>query len=303
MVRVGIVGIGYWGAKVYQEYAALREKGRVSGVVACDIEESNLRGVRQPDQSTGSLDETLEKTDVLHVCTGNASHFDIASRALEAGNHVLVEKPLTTDPRTAFDLVELASERGLILQTGHIFRFADVVRHIRELYQDGFFGDVYGMDLRWTHRIAPRSDTNVLWDLLPHPVDIINFVTGEWPTEAAGYAKSFREPTPEMAKISMKVDGLLASASVSWLNQDKQRTLEIAGSERSIRADCVNQQLRIHSEDELEQTKEFENNTIRDEVLNFINAAETGENTFNSAIVGARAVDTIAMISETITHE
>lgn len=302
MVSVSIIGIGYWGSKVYEEYAELKNEGVISEVVACDLDEDNFSTVNNDDVTTTSLDEAITRTDIMHVCTNNQSHFDMASKALKAGNDVLIEKPLTVNRSEAYDLVELASERGQILQTGHIFRFADVVRRVKELYQNGFFGEVYNIDLRWTHQIEPRSDTNVLWDLLPHPIDIINFIIGSWPSEAKGYADYIRAETVDQANIVMKIDGITTTTTVSWVNQNKQRILEIVGSEGSIRAECVSQHLNIYRDQEIE-SEQFDNNTIRREIQNFITASKTGENKFNSAIVGARAVDAIEMISESIEYE
>lgn len=300
-MKVAVVGLGYWGSKVVEEYCALRDRGIIDGVVACDIDESVLAEV-EADEHVQSFDRAVELADALHICTSNEFHYDLASRALTAGRDVLVEKPLTTDREQAYDLAELASEKGRILQTGHIFRFANVVRELERLYSDGYFGDVYHINLRWTHRIEPIAGTDVLWDLLPHPIDIFNFVTGEWPSAdgISGVSKGFRTENAEIANIVFETEDMTTSIEISWIDDVKRRSLEIVGSERCARADCVEQTLEVREDGEWSSREITANNTIQSEAENFIESIKTGENTFNSAIVGARAIDVIEMIHERV---
>lgn len=298
---VGVVGLGYWGSKVVEEYVELREDGRIDGVAACDIDTDRLQEC-DADEKYQNFGEMVSKVDAVHLCTGNDSHYNLAKTALNAGRDILVEKPLTVDPNKAYDLVQIASESGRILQTGHIFRFANVVRKIQELYSESYFGDVYHVNLRWTHYIEPIQGTNVLWDLLPHPVDILNYVTGEWPTEGTvtGIRGEYRGDTLEHAKFNFNIDNITASIEVSWADKVKRRTFEITGEKRCLRADCVNQEIEVYDGESWEQIECDKNNTIRAEANNFVNAIETGENMFNSAIVGARAVDSIQMMEESL---
>ncbi|MGZ0745989.1 Gfo/Idh/MocA family protein [Haloparvum sp. AD34] len=296
-MKVGIVGLGYWGSKVVGEYADLRDRGDIDAVVAIDEDPAQLGSLTNVDEKYQSVEKSLESVDALHVATSNSSHYPIAKMALESDVDVLVEKPLTTDRRLAFDLVEKASETGSILQTGHIFRFANSVRKLRDLYQDGFFGNVQYISLEWTHQVEPIKGTDVLWDLLPHPTDILNFVTGEWPETATGYAEGFRVDDNEAAFIPLRTDDLMANIHVSWVDPIRKREMKIVGSKRSARADCVEQNIQIfENEEESYGVKVEDNNTILAEAENFINSIETGENQFNSAIVGARAVDSIEQI-------
>lgn len=295
-MRVGVIGLGYWGSKVFEEYVALREDGNIDAVVACDTDSKKLSSVNDPDLRFESAERMFDEVDAAHICTNNASHVSLASEAIRRDIDVLVEKPLTTDRKSAYDLVELASERGRILQTGHIFRFADIVRDIRKKYQEGFFGDIHHLTVRWTHAIDPRPGTNVLWDLLPHPIDILNFVTGEWPQDPRGLTDAPRtESRAESAHIQCRVGDTSANVQVSWLDPIRRRTFEIAGSQRAITTDCTEQTMRIHENGSTEDI-EMDNNTILAEARNFTNAIQTGNNTFNSAIVGARTVDTIQSI-------
>ncbi|TYL36433.1 hypothetical protein CV102_22690 [Natronococcus pandeyae] len=292
-MKIGVIGLGSWGRRVFEEYARLRDEGVTDAVVGCDTDPGQLAAIDGADATYESLEETLEAADAVHVCTNNESHYPIAQRALRSDTDVLLEKPLTLDRRNAYHLVELASERGRILQSGHVFRFANVVRKVRDLYDDGYFGDVYYVTLRWTHQTEPIDGTDVLWDLLPHPLDILNFVARDWPDDAVVIGDACRRPDRlEFATASLEFEEFTAVVQLSWVDPVRRRQLEIVGAERSAVVECVDQTIDVAgtAPDPIDVVK---NNTIRTEAQNFINAIETGQNTFNSAIVGARTVDVI----------
>lgn len=301
-MNVGVVGIGYWGEKVVEEYASLRNTGDIEKVYAIDEDPAKLSQLSSVDETFRTLSEALPEADAFHVCTPNTSHFQIAKKILDQRKHALIEKPLTPQSKTSFDLVELASEQGCILQTGHIFRFANVIRKSKELYQDDELGQIHHLTLRWTHQITPVPGTSVLWDLLPHPIDILNFVTGEWPTVVSCEAVTNSAGQDIAAVVQLKIDDIVVDIQVSWVDPIRRRDLEIAGSEKGCRIECVDQTIQIHGDNTDEPIQVEHNNTIQAEAENFIGSIQTNENTYNSAIVGARTVDTIEEI-ETSAHE
>ena len=300
-MNVGVVGMGYWGSKVVEEYARLRERGDIGEVVAIDADPDALASVDADiaDATYESLEAALPAVDAVHVATSNAGHFPVAAEALDSGVHVLLEKPLTTDRRDAYDLVELASESGCILQTGHVFRFSDVVRQVKEDYETGLFGEPEHFTLRWTHEMEQFKENDVLWDLLPHPLDILNFVTGEWPHTVTGVSKTNPDGVRTAAQVGLKYSDFVASVEVSWVDRTRRRSLELAGSRRSATVECVDQSMVICDDDKTIVDVEA-NNTILAEIENFVRAIETGENAFNSAIVGARMVDAVQSVIEEI---
>lgn len=294
-MKVGVIGIGYWGQKVVREYTSLLNEGYIDYLALCDIDQSKLREFKEYDTFT-NLDELLRNVYAIHVCTNNDTHYEVAKKALEEKIHVLVEKPMTTNRNDAFNLIELAYENGTILQVGHIYRFANAIRRVRELYQNLFFGDVYYINLRWSHLMPPMRDVDVLWDLLPHPLDILNFVTKKWPNEFLGVGRAFRRNRlNEVASLqAIFDDSLFANIHLSWLSPIRRRVMEIVGSERSAIIECVKQEITVYENDgSVRQLNVKSNNTIRDEIINFINAIKTGRNNFNSAIIGLRTVELI----------
>lgn len=295
-MKVGVVGLGYWGAKVVDEYATLRSEGEIDGVVAVDTDPDALSSVSVADRTFEALESALPALDAAHIATSNASHYPIAESLLDAGVDVLIEKPLATDPRLAYDLVERASETGCILQTGHIFRFANVVRRLKREYESGFFGQPHHLMLRWTHNLDTPREDGVLWDLLPHPLDIVNFVTGEWPRDVTGVSKTGVDGYRTVAQVGLDYSDFVATVEVSWTDHVKRRSFEIAGSRHSAVAQCVDQSITVQDDDGESTIDVTSNNTILAEIRNFIRAIETGENAFNSAIVGARTVDAIQSV-------
>lgn len=301
-MRIGVIGIGYWGQKVAREYISLLNEGKLDSLSLCDVDESKLTTFKGEINTFTNFDEFINSVDAIHVCTNNSRHYEITRKALNQCKHVLVEKPMTLDPDEAYELVEHASSNGCILQVGHIYRFANVIRKVKELYGDEYLGKPYYFNIRWTHKMQPIKGIDILWDLLPHPIDILNFITGNWPLEFTGVGRVFRrEKTNEMVNIQGIYDNsLVTNIHLSWLSPIRRRTIEIVGSERTALVECVKQEINIYEEGKIEPLKLEANNTIRDEIVNFLNAIETGKSSFNSAIVGARAVDIIKKAIETL---
>jgi len=297
-LRAGIVGIGKWGSKVVQEYAAIMKEGIVESVAICDIDDSKTKPFIDICETSNDLDKILREVDTIHVCTPNSTHFEVTRKALEMNVNVLVEKPMAGDVNHAFDLVELSMRRGVILQVGHVFRFADIVRKIKHLFENKEFGEQYYFDLEWSHLIPPIKDVDVIHDLLPHPLDIINFITGKWPLSFEGVGKAFRRnELIEAACIQADYDEFFANIHLSWIVPVRRRKLEIIGTTKSITADCVKQTASIYDGSFCKDLAINANNTIRDEIMNFLDSTKTGKSDYNSSIVGAR---TIQMVDEAI---
>jgi len=298
-MNIGVIGIGYWGSKVLREYLNLVEEEKVDAVGICDVNQNVLK--RYNDcviKISKDYKKFLSSDDIdaIHICTNNDSHYEIARTAIEAGKHVLLEKPMTTNANQAYKLVEMASNRGIILQVGHIFRFANAIRKTKELVKKDYFGEIYYFTLRWTTLMTPIEGVDVIWDLLPHPIDILNFLTGEFPIKIDGVARSYRrEKLNEMAIINMEYEKrFIANIELSWLSPKRRRSLEIIGSNRTGEIECVKQRIHIHegigNKFEIPVEK---NNTIKEELENFLKAIKSGKAMYNAHIVGARAVDII----------
>jgi len=295
MVKLGIIGLGNWGRKVAEEANFLLSEGFIDDLYLCDTNESLLKKYKQ-NNTMKNANDLLSKVDAVHICTPNKLHFTLGKMALENNIHTIIEKPITTNRFEAYDLLEIALEKGLVLQVGHIFRFANVIKKLRELYQEKAFGKVHYISLEWTHYMQPMDNTNVIWDLAPHPLDILNFVTNLWPMKIFGVAKSIRQNNhEEMATLQAlyKTD-LNATINISWLNPIKRRRVEVIGSEASASIESVKQTFDFYRNDGTVEKIDIEkNNTIRDEITHFIESTKSRKNGNNSGVIGLRTVELI----------
>jgi len=297
-MKLGIVGLGNWGAKSAREAVELLKNNIIEDLYLCDLDETRLEEFSDYNTTT-NLDEMISKVDGIHICTANANHHSLGKKILEMNKHVLIEKPLTTKKTHAFELLEIASKNDLVIQVGHIFRFANVTKRLEELNKKNFFGEIYHMNLEWTHYMKPMKNTCVLWDLLPHPLDILNFINRAWPSQISGIRKNIRQNEVEdMTFLQAEYEsGLSACINLSWLNPIKRRRVEIIGSERSAVAECVKQTLKIYENDgTTNDIPIVSNNTIKEELENFVESTKSGKNRYNSGLIGLRTVELIEML-------
>lgn len=302
-MKAGIIGIGHWGTKVAREYIALHKERVIDSVMLCDLDSSKLKLFKDSVQTSNSVNDILDKVDMVHICTPNFTHYELVKKALESGLNVVVEKPMAEDVSQSFDLVELSLSKGLILQVGHIFRFANIVKRIKQLVELKYLGDIYYFNISWTHLMPPMRNVDVIYDLLPHPLDILNFITGKWPVGFGGIGKSCRrDHLVEVANLDLVYPKFYASVYLSWLSPERRRRLEVVGSKKSIIADCAKQTGQIFSASGSEDISVEVNNTIRDEILNFVDSIRTGKNSQNSSIIGARTIETINQIVKSIKY-
>ncbi len=234
-LRVGVVGCGYWGAKHVRVLDSLPE---VEQVVAIDHDDMVRKAIiqRHPHvRGADSLESAIDSIDALVVATPPQTHAPLARAALSHGKHVLVEKPLTTNTDDAVDLIEEAERRDLTLMVGHTFEYNAAVWRLREAVQTGELGDVYYIDTARLNLGLYQPDVNVVWDLAPHDVSILNHVLGAEPSEVSAQGHMFaNEVTEDVAYISLRYENIGAEAHVhvSWLDPCKVRRVTVVGSEK-----------------------------------------------------------------------
>jgi predicted dehydrogenase len=250
MIGVAVVGCGYWGPLHIRSFGA-SSRSRV--VCAVDASPARLAHIQQTYPAVGTTQDfdAALSTDVraMVIATPAGTHYELAHRALCAGKHVLVEKPLTTEVSTARELVGLAQSRGLVLMVGHTFMYHPTVRELQRLIQAGELGDIYYANSTRVNLGLHRKDVDVLWDLGAHDVSILRFLLGSDPTVASAYGAGFHDPAvAEVAYAELRYPGnVLANIHVSWLDPVKIRRLTVVGSRRMAVWDDVEpvQKLRI----------------------------------------------------------
>jgi len=300
-MRIGIIGIGRWGIKVVREYLELAKENIVESVTLFDLDSSKLMKFKDSAAICTDFREFTKQVDAVHICTPNTTHYEIARKMLDNDIHVLIEKPMSETSDQAFRLVELALSKNLVLQVGHIFRFANIVKKIRELHLHNEFRKIIYFNLAWTHSIPPIRGTDVIYDLLPHPLDILNFIIGDWPIEFNGVGVTSRTNTIEACYLqAIYENGAIANIHLSWISPIRRRYIEVVGMNKTLIADCVKQEGTIYSENATRKLDVEPNNTIREEILNFIKTIKDGKNEPNSGIVGIRSIEMVKKARDSV---
>ena len=297
-LNVGIIGTGYWGRKIVDEYSKIDDVS-IAGVA--DLDQKNLEfcyeryGVKDGYKDYREL-LGREELDAVNVCTPNSSHYEICKTALGMDKHVLVEKPITLTSAEGWDLVKMAEQKNLTLSVGHIFRFNNALAEIRRLIEEKFFGRLYLVEMTWANLEKPWPDRDVLMDLAPHMFDIQNYLLSQWPVEISCNGGAFRrESGEEIAYVVSKFeDGPMAIANISWLIPRKTRQIMLAGESRSALIDAVAQEATVYESGYTYKLGLERNNTIRDELLHFVKAISDPEmETRNSGAIGVKTVELI----------
>lgn len=303
-MKFGIIGVGKWGRKLTGEYVALKRENVLEEVAIYDSDPTNVGffSTEKDVKIYPTLDELIKNVDAVHISTPNKYHYELASKALQSGKHVLLEKPLTTSKSDADKLIELAERQKLILKVGHIYRFANVFDKVKTLYKENYFGDVYYMNFYWTHLAPYTEEVDILWDLLVHPLDIYNIITEQWPDRFFGLASPFRRKKLNEAIFcaATSKNGPVSTCNISWLSPIKKREIEIIGSKRSALIKAVDQQITIFEADAKISIEVKTSNTIREEIINFEKDIGSGKNTINPASIGARTVELIEKAEQSI---
>ena len=302
-LKIGVIGVGYWGKKIVEEYTELSKGNEgVSVESVCDLNEENLKyckerfGIANVYHDYSEL-LSIPEIDAVNICTSNETHYRICKDALNANKHVLLEKPMTLKSSEAYELVRLAEKKGLTLSVGHIFRFNNALRKVRELLKEGFFGDLYYLDLQWT-TLFNAQNRDIITDLAPHPFDILNFLTDMWPERITCVAKGYRDhKREEIAFISSEFENrIMGHMHLSWLMPGKTRLVRVSGSKNAAEIDCLSQEVNVSDGQKRYSLDVNENNTIRSELEYFLecirNSSSGREYTNNNdGIVGARVVE------------
>jgi predicted dehydrogenase len=237
MLRMGVVGYGYWGPNIVRNLRSL-EGCQVVGV--CDQSPAAMRRIKQahPDLNvTTNCSELLEskEIDAVAVVTPVCTHFDLAKAALQNGKHVFVEKPFTATVRQAEELVELAERKNLKIMVDHTFLFTGAVRKIRELIDEGVLGDLYYYDSTRVNLGLFQHDVSVIWDLAPHDLSIMSYLIPEEPEAVVATGQSHLNGLVDVAFLTVYFPGnTIAHINVNWLSPVKVRTTLLGGEKKML---------------------------------------------------------------------
>ena len=238
MIRVGVIGCGYWGPNLIRNFAR-NPQSAVQAVCDMRYERAMRVGAEYRIPSvTDRADVVLNASDVdlIVIATPSRSHYPLVKKAILAGKHVLVMKPLATRLDEAEELCSLAETQGVLLAVDHTFVFTGAVRKMKELIASNEIGDIYYFDSVRINLGLIQADVNVVWDLAPHDVSIMDFLIGQDPVAVSATGASHGgSPTENIAYVTVRYEGsLIGHVHVNWLAPAKVRRTIVGGSKRML---------------------------------------------------------------------
>ncbi len=241
-VKAGVVGVGHMGRYHVAAYAEMVEVELV-GIVDLDIAKVTEMAVRYNTVGYTDYRQLFGKVDVVSVAVPTPLHFPVAKELLEAGVHVLVEKPITQNMEQARELFRLAHKQGLILHIGHVERFNGAVQELRKIVREPIL-----IESRRLGPFVPRvQDDGVVLDLMIHDLDIILDLVDSPVAELNAVGASILTPLEDVATVQLRFEsGCMATVSASRTTQEKIRTLAITQPNAYIFLDYTDQDIRIH---------------------------------------------------------
>lgn len=243
MIGIGVIGYGYWGPNLVRNFSEA-PGAKLIGISDVRPERIAEAARRYPaGQATESYTDLLidTKIDAVAIATPVSTHFKLTMEALQAGKHVLVEKPLASSSEQAKQLIEEAERLNRVLMVDHTFVYTGAVRKIRELVAAGALGDIYYYDAVRVNLGLFQHDVNVIWDLAVHDLSILDFVIADTPVAVSATGVSHIAGQPEnIAYMTLFFAGSrIAHLHVNWLAPVKVRRTLIGGSERMIVYDDI----------------------------------------------------------------
>jgi predicted dehydrogenase len=236
-MKIGVVGLGYWGPNMVRNFLATRG---VEGVVCCDMLTRRLENITRlfpAVEVTTSYDEMLLRDDVkaVAIVTPVSTHYPLALKALKAGKHVLIEKPMTARSVEAQELIQVAYERNLILMVDHTFVYTGAVRKMKELISRGDIGDVLYFDSVRVNLGLFQHDASVIWDLAPHDISIMDYLVDQKPISVSAVGIRHFNGFEDIAYLAVHFAGhLIAHFHVNWISPVKVRKILLGGTKLMV---------------------------------------------------------------------
>lgn len=316
-VGVAVVGYGYWGPNLVRNFA---DTAGAEVVAVCDASPARLEAVARRYPAAAlipSFDDLLDNpaVDAIAIATPVHTHGALIRKALEAGKHVLVEKPMTTSSAEAERLVDLAASRDLTLMVDHTFVYSGAVRRIKQLIDTGELGRLYYYDSVRVNLGLIQSDVSVIWDLAAHDFAILEHLVKQEPRGVSSVAAAHLPGgLADVAYLTVLFDdSLLAHFHVNWLSPVKVRQVLIGGDRRMVLYDDIQptEKVRVYdrgvqwNDDPVEARRETlvgyrlgdmyapmldQTETLRTECAHFVHCVRSGETPITDGMAGLRTV-------------
>jgi len=257
-MRIAILGAGGWGKNHVRTFCSILGS---ESILVCDPDSDRLRAAEEAHPGIGTSAEPIFRgVDAVVIAAPAVHHHELAAEALNAGCHVLVEKPMTLTSDTSEELVRLAEEKQRILMVDHLLEYHPAVLRLKELVTAGELGRLLHLTSRRLNLGVIRTEENALWSLAPHDISVILFLLDEEPAEVIAQGATYLQPgIPDVAYLTMRFSsGALAHIHASWLDPVKTRALSVVGDRRmAIYDDTANDKLVLFNDRAVESGGRF----------------------------------------------
>lgn len=242
MINIAQIGVGYWGPNLLRNLVTSKNCAIKKVVDLSKERRDYVQGLYPAVKVTADVEEAFQdnEIDAVIIATPVKTHFDLSTRALKAGKHILVEKPLATSVAEVEQLGKIAADKNLLVMAGHTFLFNAAVRYVKAAIDSGSIGDVRFIYSQRLNLGRIRSDVDALWNLAPHDISIIQYWLGDpEPVAVNRYGVDYlQEKVDDVVFMNiMYPDKVMANIHVSWLDPQKIRTMVIVGSKKMIMYD------------------------------------------------------------------
>ena len=264
-MNISVIGFGYWGPNLVRNFKNIKNCN-VTHIAESQKERHDRIHELYPDITISTFNQIITNSniDAVVIATSISSHYELAKAALENDKHVLIEKPMADSEKNALELIRLSKQQKKILMVDHTYLYTGAVQEIKKLTDDGSLGEILYVDSIRANLGKFQSDFNVLWDLAPHDISIINYLINEKPISVQAIGKSYIKN--ELESIAYLIlhykSNKIIHLNCSWVSPIKIRTMIIAGSKKMLVFDDLEQKkIRIYD-------KNFQNNiTSNDGIL------------------------------------
>jgi predicted dehydrogenase len=323
-MKFGVIGYGYWGPNVVRNLASL------DGSEMIAIAEINSAARTRAQRSYPATEITAyasdvigsSKIDAVAIVTPVWTHYELAKAALEMGKHVFVEKPFTSNCAQGEELINLALQKNLKIMVDHTFLFTGAVTKISELLNDGLIGNLYYYDSTRVNLGLFQHDINVLWDLAPHDLSIMDYLIRTKPEAVVATGQSHLNGHEDVAFMTLYFpEKVIAHINVNWLSPVKVRTTLIGGEKKMLVWNDLEADEKVKVYDKGVNISNREGvyellvdyrsgdmwiphldqvEALRQELSYFVNCVSTGQEPFNNGCAGLRVVKMLEAASESL---
>jgi predicted dehydrogenase len=324
-VRFGVIGYGYWGPNVVRNLQSLPGSEMT---IVCDKAYASRKRIHKAHPSvyvSADSSEVMTSPDVdaVAIVTPVWTHYELAKAALENGKHVFVEKPFTSNVAQAEELIEIAAKNRLQIMVDHTFLFTGAVKKIKQLLQKQELGKLYYYDSTRVNLGLFQHDINVVWDLAPHDLSIMDYLIESKPEALVATGQKHLNGLEDVAFITLYFsDNVIAHINVNWLSPVKVRTTLIGGEKKMLVWNDLEADEKVKIYDKgvdirnregvyellvnyrsgdmwAPQLEQIE--ALRNELSYFVECISTGTTPFNDGVAGLRVVKMLEAANESLT--